>query len=315
MKYFLSAKNDYPRLDNYLVDEIKSESRSRIQLLITEGYIKVNNKIVCTKSKPIFKNDEIEVLIPPLVPVDIAPKIIPLEIVFEDDHLLVINKEKGLTVHPSISNQNETLVNAILAIKDIKLSGINGVLRPGIVHRIDKNTSGLIVVAKDDETHKGLAAQFFDHSIKREYLGIVHGILSEDKKTIETNIARSKNNRKKFAVCGNNEGKKAITNYQVLDVNDIGEQVFSLVKFNLLTGRTHQIRVHMSYLKHPLAGDNVYTRLKNPFNINGQILFARKLGFIHPITNKEMVFTSKPPKDFYRFFPELDSFFINENNS
>lgn len=279
------------RLDKLISIKFEQLSRTYVNNLIDDGHILVNEK----KSKPSYKvkeNDVISIDIPEAKPIDIKPEDIPLDIIYEDDDLLVINKPQGMVVHPAHGHYEKTLVNALLAhCKD--LSGINGNLRPGIVHRIDKDTSGLIVVSKNDVSHLFLAEQLKDHTMHREYFALVKGYIKENEGKIDLPIARSKQNRQKMAVDGA-DGKKAITYFNVEKrFND-----YTLLRCKLMTGRTHQIRVHLSYIGHPVEGDSVYSKTKNRLYDNGQLLHAYKLTFIHPKTKKEMSFECPLPQYF-----------------
>ncbi|WP_420822759.1 RluA family pseudouridine synthase [Streptobacillus felis] len=279
-------EDNLERIDVYL-SRILDETRSRIQELIKSENILVNDK----KTKASYKvsaGDNILVEIPEVKEVDIKAQNIDIDIVYEDEYLAIINKYAGMVVHPSKGHEENTLVNAIMfKIKD--LSGINGDLRPGIVHRLDKNTSGLIIIAKDDKTHNRLTEMFKNKEIKKIYYAIVKGNIKKKSGRIETMIGRNPNDRKKMAVV--ESGKLAITNYEVVDSNE----KYSLVKVNLETGRTHQIRVHLSHFFFPILGDDVYGR-KDEYE--RQMLHAYSLEFIHPITNKEIKVLGQIHKDF-----------------
>ena len=252
------------------------------------------------KSNYKIKNgDFIEVEVPEPVELNVSAEEMNLDIVYEDEDVLVVNKEKGIVVHPAPGNYTGTLVNGILHHCS-DLSGINGVIRPGIVHRIDKDTSGILVIAKNDEAHNDLAAQFKEHSIKREYYALVEGKFSNVKGSVDKPISRDKKERIKMAI--NSDGKRAVTHYEVLEQYDKG---VSLVKCTLETGRTHQIRVHMSSIGHPLVGDLVYGYKRQKFNIEGQALHAKTLGFIHPRTKEYMEFTSELPNYFKELLEKL----------
>ena len=279
------------RIDKYISEFDSNLTRTYIQQLIQEGNILVNGKNVKTSYK-VNDGDEISIELPESKPLEIKPQDIELDIVYEDDDIIFINKPKGMVVHPAHGNYDGTLVNAILAHCKENLSGINGVIRPGIVHRIDKDTTGILVVAKNDKAHHHLAEQFKEHTINRIYIALVKGLIVEDEGTIDMPISRSKVNRKKMAV--DSKGKRAVTHFRVLERYD----GYTLVQLNLETGRTHQIRVHMSEIKHPLVGDEVYSSGKNEFGIKGQLLHAKTLGIIHPITNEYMEYSVKLPKEF-----------------
>ncbi len=294
--YIFTVENDAGlRIDKYLCEQICDRSRSFISSLIKEGNVIVNDKAV-SKSYILKDNDVVKASIPEVVEYIAEAEDIPLNVVYEDSDLIVINKPKGMVVHPAPGNYSGTLVNALMHHCKGQLSGINGVLRPGIVHRIDKNTSGLLVVAKTDVAHNSLAEQFKEHSIKREYRAIVYGRLKESKGRVDQPIGRDQNDRKKMTVTSKNS-KNAVTNYYVLEeLNG-----FSYIKCVLETGRTHQIRVHMSYLGHPLAGDEVYGHKKVISSLNGQCLHAKTLGFIHPVSGEYMEFDSELPAYFSEF--------------
>lgn len=287
------------RLDAFLAEKLADLSRSSIQRLIENGDIKIHDKPVA-KNYKLRKNDVITVLIPEPVALEILPQEIPLNIVYEDDDLLVVNKEKGMVVHPALGNYTHTLVNALLFHCKGSLSGINGVIRPGIVHRIDKNTSGLLIVAKNDKAHQGLAEQIKSHSFLREYEAVVYGRVKEESGTINLPIGRNKQDRKKMCVTSENS-REAVTHYEVLK----RYEQFSHIRCRLETGRTHQIRVHLSYSGHPVAGDEVYGPKKVLKYLDGQCLHAKTIGFIHPITGAELHFTSELPSYFQGFLDTL----------
>ena len=282
MDSFLSKKTDF--------------TRSRIQQLIKNGDITVNGKNAKNNKKikssyKIEENDRIEIFIPETEQAEIIPENIKIDIIYEDEDIAVINKNAGLVVHPAQGHYSGTLVNAILYhIKD--LSGINGEIRPGIVHRLDKDTSGLIVIAKNDKAHINLAKMFQEKKIKKTYLAILKGKLTKEKGRIVTQIGRDTDDRKKMTVIkGNDRGKEAITNYNVICSNEL----FTLVKVYIETGRTHQIRIHMKYMGYPILGDMVYGRKDSE---KRQMLHAYKLEFLHPVTEKPMKFISEIPEDF-----------------
>lgn len=268
------------RVDKCLNELIDSLSRSYIQKLLSEGGITVNGRKI--KSSYRVKIDDcIRVVLPPAITPDIVPENIPLEILYEDEDVIVINKPKGMVIHPAPGHYNNTLVNALLFHCKGELSGINGVLRPGIVHRIDRDTTGSVIVCKNDKAHASIAQQLKEHSIVRRYHAIVHGNLKEEEGTIHTLIGRHPTERKKMAVLKNG-GKDAVTHYKVLKHFD----KFTYIECRLETGRTHQIRVHMAYLGHPLLGDVVYGPKSCPYKLEGQTLHAKILGFHHPRTNE-----------------------------
>ena len=297
--YKVTYLEDGMRLDKVLVTFLPDKSRSYLSLLIAEGFCKVNGKI----EKPSFKvkeNDEITLEIPEAKELIIKKEDIPLDIIYEDEDILIINKPQGMVVHPSLGHYEHTLVNAIMShCKD--LSGINGVIRPGIVHRIDKDTSGLICVAKNDASHEFLAEQLKDHTMSRTYVALVRGVIKEESGTINMPIGRDPNNRQKMAVVREG-GKDAITNFKVLE----RFSTHTLIECSLVTGRTHQIRVHMSQIGYPVEGDPLYCG-KNYHKLysGGQLLTAVKLRLIHPRTNKEMEFSIELPDYFLEIIKNL----------
>ncbi len=291
--FFVAEKeNQGERLDKIISEYADSLSRSAVQKLIDDGKVTVNGKTV-TKSLKVKQGDEICVIVPEPTELEAVPQNIPVDIVYEDEHLLVVNKPKGMVVHPAAGNPDGTLVNALLYHCKGRLSSINGVIRPGIVHRIDKDTSGLLIVAKNDEAHTGLALQIKEHSFKREYRAVVIGKMPEEKGTVSVPLGRSKNDRKKQAPNGLNP-RNAVTHYEVLE----RYPGYDFCKFTLETGRTHQIRVHCAYLGHPVAGDSVYGPEKNSFGLIGQCLHAAVIGFIHPVTKEYLEFSAPLPDYF-----------------
>lgn len=287
------------RLDVFLSENVENASRSFLQKLIKEDAVYVNGKPRKANYK-VCEGDEVELDIPEPEPVDIEPEDIPLEILYEDHDLLVVNKPKGMVVHPGPGHYSGTLVNALLYHCKDDLSGINGVLRPGIVHRIDMNTTGSLLVCKTDQAHQNLAEQLKVHSITRRYLAIVHGNIKEDSGTVNAPIARHRTDRKKMAV-DRERGREAITHYQVLE--RFGK--YTYIECRLETGRTHQIRVHMTSIGHPLLGDDVYGPAKCPFHLQGQTLHAMVLGFVHPRTNAYMEFMAPLPEYFEELLQKL----------
>jgi 23S rRNA pseudouridine1911/1915/1917 synthase len=287
------------RLDKFLSEQQIGLTRSLAEKYITEGCVKLAEKPL-SKSYRVEAGDVLTAEIPEPKALDVLPEAIPLDIVYEDSDLLVVNKPKGMVVHPAPGNYTGTLVNALLAYCGDTLSGINGVIRPGIVHRIDKDTSGLLIVAKNDFAHKHLAEQIKVHSFTRIYEAVVHGNLKEDSGTVDEPIGRHPVDRKKMAVTEKNS-RNAVTHYHVL----MRYQGFTYVRLKLETGRTHQIRVHMAYLGHPVAGDPVYGPKKPAAGLQGQCLHARVIGFVHPRTGQYMEFTSDLPAYFTEFLGKL----------
>ena len=285
------------RIDSFLSGKTEF-TRTRIQQLIKDRNITVNGKPTKSSYK-IEENDEIIIEVPEVETTEIKPENIKIDIVYEDSDIAVINKQAGLVVHPAHGHYSGTLVNAILYhIKD--LSGINGEIRPGIVHRLDKDTSGLIVIAKNDKVHTALTEMFQEKKIRKTYLAILKGKLNKSEGKIVTQIGRDKNDRKKMTVIDDaTKGKNAITNYRVISQNNL----FTLVKINIETGRTHQIRVHMRYLGYPILGDSVYGRKDNE---KRQMLHAYKLEFIHPVTGRQMEFIGEIPEDFQKALKKSD---------
>ena len=286
------------RLDKWLTEQTEFDiSRSAAVKLIEGGSVKVNG-LTASKSRVLSVGDEVEVEIPDPVELEVIPQDIPIEIVYEDDDLAVVNKSQGMVVHPAAGNPDGTLVNALLFRLKGKLSGINGVLRPGIVHRIDKNTAGLLVVAKTDFAHQRLAELIKAHDFTREYEAICVGHFKEPSGTIDAPIGRDKIDRKKMCVTAQNS-KPAITHYTVIEEL----RGCSYVRFALETGRTHQIRVHCAYVGHPILGDDVYGK---PYKgCKGQCLYAKKLGFVHPRTGDYLEFTAETPQFFQKILDSL----------
>ena len=296
-EYIVEAEGAGQRIDRFLSGEDTGLSRSALQGLVAEGHVLCNGKAPA-KSLKLKAGDIILLEIPDAKPIEAVPQEIPLDIIYEDAHLLVVNKPKGMVVHPAPGNPDGTLVNALLWHCKGSLSGIGGEIRPGIVHRIDKDTSGLLVVAKDDATHIGLSQQMAVHSVERAYNTIVYGGFAQDEGFVESNLGRSKTDRKKMAVYPASEPhtKYAYTGYKVLE--RLGE--FTMLECRLKTGRTHQIRVHMAYIGHPILGDTVYGSKKAVPGLQGQCLHAVGLRFLHPRTG-EMVELSCPlPEEFER---------------
>lgn len=285
------------RLDSFVAEMLESLSRSSVKLLNDQDKIKVNGKSV-KASYRVHEGDEIVVVIPEPHSIDIKPQNLPLKILYQDEDVVVLDKAKGMVVHPAHSNWDNTLVNALMFhVRD--LSGINGELRPGIVHRLDKDTSGVMMAAKNDAAHRSLAEQIRVHSINREYIALVHGNIKENLGSIDAPIGRSQADRKKMSVTA--DGRPAVSNYEVME--RFG--AYTLVKVKLLTGRTHQIRVHFAYIQHPVVGDAVYGSGKKHFNLTSQALHAYLLGFIHPRSGEYMEFTCPLPEYFERILAEL----------
>lgn len=295
-----TVEENEDRIDKLLANRLDDFTRSAIAKLISENNVLVNDKIV-SKNYKCKTGDSIVVNVPDAVMLDVIPQNIPLDIVYEDDDLLVVNKPKDMVVHPAAGNYTDTLVNALLYHCKDSLSGINGVIRPGIVHRIDKDTSGLLIVAKNDMAHLDLANQIKEHSFHRAYQAVVYGNIKEENGTVHQPIGRSPKDRKKMAVVDKNS-KDAITHYEV--IRRYGD--FTHISCILETGRTHQIRVHMSYIGHPLAGDSVYGPKKVITSLKGQCLHAGEIGFVHPRTKKYMEFKSNLPDYFVSFLNKID---------
>mgnify|MGYP006108732807 CR=1 FL=1 len=310
--YYKEVTSDFDgsRLDKFLQYQFKEISRTKLQDLIREGYIKKNKVVINESSKKINLGDLIEVKIPVPKETNIKPNKIPLEILYEDNDIILINKSPGVVVHPGAGNYENTLVNGLLFYCKNNLSNVGGKLRPGIVHRIDKDTSGVIVIAKNDFSHANLAKQFSDHSIKRTYEALVWGALRPSKGRINANIGRSIKNRQLMSV-RKDKGKVAITNYKTLKIfTNTNLPKISLIECELETGRTHQIRVHMNFKGNPIVGDRSYGKSQKKFkkidivveskinNFKRQALHAKSLGFIHPKTGKVLFFKAPKPKDF-----------------
>lgn len=286
------------RIDIF-VAEAAEVTRSRAAGLITDGYVMVNGK-PAQKSDKLKDGDTVNITMPDPVKYDVLPQNLNLNIIYEDEFLIVVNKPKGMVVHPATGCYENTLVNGLMFHCKDKLSGINGVMRPGIVHRIDKNTSGLLMVAKNDSAHVGLAEQIKDHSFMREYEAVVYGNFKDDKGTVNAPIGRHPVKRKQMAVT-TTASRNAVTHYEVLE--RFGD--FTHLKLRLETGRTHQIRVHMAYIGHPVAGDDVYGPKKVITELCGQCLHAKKVGFVHPISSEYVEFDSELPEYFEKFLRKL----------
>lgn len=298
----VNEENTGIRIDKVLSECMDGFTRSGLSKLIESGNVCVNSLAV-SKNYKCRLNDSITVNVPDAAPLEAVAENIPLDIVYEDGDLLVVNKAKGMVVHPAAGNYNGTLVNALLYHCKDSLSGINGVIRPGIVHRIDKDTSGLLIVAKNDMAHISLAEQIKEHSFHRAYQAVCIGNIKDDRGTINLPIGRHPIERKKMAVTYENS-KNAVTHYEV--IKRYGD--YTHIRCILETGRTHQIRVHMAYMRHPLAGDLVYSRVKSGVGVklNGQCLHASEIGFVHPRTNEYMEFKSELPQYFKSFLNKLE---------
>lgn len=297
-EWTVTAEFHKERIDKYITESIEDNvSRSQIQLWIQDGHALVNGRVVKSNYK-LAEGDRITLTIPEVATVDIQPENIPLDIAYEDHDVIVINKPRGMVVHPAPGHSSGTVVNALMYhCKD--LSGINGELRPGIVHRIDKDTSGLLMAAKNDQAHASLAAQLKDHSVTRKYIAIVHGNIAHDHGTIDAPIGRDAGDRKMYTVTDKNS-KHAVTHFLVLE--RFGD--YTMVELKLETGRTHQIRVHMKFIGHPLVGDPMYGRSKG-MQMDGQALHAAVLGFMHPKTQKYLEFDAPIPADMEHLLDRL----------
>lgn len=288
------------RIDSFLANIDEKYSRARAQKLLKDGKILVNDSAVKGSYK-VKAGDKITVIIDKPKETDLKAEEIPLDVIYEDDDIIVVNKAKGMVVHPGNGNPDGTLVNAVLAHCKGNLSGIGGELRPGIVHRIDKDTSGLLIVAKNDEAHVNMSEEIKNHEVTKIYTALVKGVIAENKATINMPIARSQNDRKKMAV--SEDGKEAVTHFEVIKRYD----KYTLLKVKIDTGRTHQIRVHMAQIGYPVVGDEVYSNGKNEFGVHGQMLHSTILEFKHPVTGKEMHLEAPLPKYFKDILNELDN--------
>lgn len=297
-EYIVSQQEKGKRLDTYIPSVDTDITRTSAQRLIEDGNILVNGKNAKVSYK-IQENDKISVEIPEPKQIELKAQNIPIEIIYEDSDIIVVNKPKGMVVHPANGNPDGTLVNAIMAICKDSLSGIGGEIRPGIVHRIDKDTSGLLIVAKNDNAHVKMSEQIKNHEVKKTYIALVRGVFKENEATIDMPIGRSTSDRKKMAV--NKNGKNAITHIKVLKRFD----KYTLLQVNIETGRTHQIRVHLSHIGYPIVGDYTYSNGKNEFDVIGQCLHAQKLEFKHPITQKDMCLEAELPQYFKDILDKL----------
>lgn len=296
LKTIIAKKvEDSIRLDLYISNNCEDLSRVAVQRLLKEDKIKVNGKI----EKPSYKineNDKIEIEIEEAKQTKLEAQDIPIEVIYEDNDIIVVNKPKGLVVHPANGNPDGTLVNAIMAICKDSLSGIGGEIRPGIVHRLDKDTSGLLIVAKNDKAHINMSEQIKNRQVNKTYIALVRGTITENEGTIDMPIGRSTKDRKKMAVTKN--GKQAVTHFKVMERYTRNDNSYTLLEVKIDTGRTHQIRVHMTEIGHPLIGDIVYSNGKNEFGVVGQCLHAYKLEFKHPTTQKQMKLEAPIPQYF-----------------
>lgn len=300
-EFLVSEEYNEKRLDQVITANIMDITRSYVQKLIKNNNVFVNNNIINDKNYRVLINQIIKVNIPAPDKLSLIPENIPIDIVYEDNDLLVVNKPKGMVVHPAPGNYSGTLVNALMYYCKDTLSSINGTIRPGIVHRIDKDTSGLLIVAKNDFSHRALAAQIKEHSFSREYEAVIYGNLKSDTGTVNAPIGRNKIDRKKMSVTNDNS-KPALTHYTVIKRYN----GFTHVRLKLETGRTHQIRVHMAYIGHPVAGDPVYGPRNIIKSLNGQCLHAKLIGFLHPRYSEFMSFESDLPEYFKCFLRSLN---------
>ena len=299
MKLTVPQEDAGKRIDSWLSEHIDGLTRSAVQNLLSEQAVNADGKAV-KKNYKLAGGEVLTVIMPELREVDLAAEDIPLDIVYEDEDIVVVNKPRGMVVHPAVGNWSGTLVNALMFHCGESLSGINGEHRPGIVHRIDKDTSGLLIVAKNDIAHQGLAQQIKEHSFTRIYEAVVYGNMKREEGTVDAPIGRHPTDRKRMAVTDKNS-RNAVTHYKVLKRYD----GFTHVQLKLETGRTHQIRVHMAYIGHPVAGDTVYGVKKVITSLNGQCLHARVIGFVHPITEEYIEITSELPVYFTQFLSKL----------
>ena len=297
-KYIVKSNEIGKRIDAYISIVEKEISRTAVQRLIEEEIITVNGK----KTKASYKvqeNDIIEIGENKPKEIKLKAEDIPIEIIYEDEDIIVVNKPKGLVVHPAVGNPDGTLVNAIMAICKDSLSGIGGEIRPGIVHRLDKDTSGILIIAKNDTAHINLSEQIKNHEVEKTYIALVRGIVKENEATINMPIGRSTKDRKKMAV--NKNGKNAVTHFKVLN----RYEKYTLLEIKIETGRTHQIRVHLSHIGYPVVGDYTYSNGKNDFNVEGQMLHSKKIKFRHPKSDKEMELVANLPEYFQKILEKL----------
>lgn len=300
ISYIVPAESEGTRIDKYLTETLENLSRSYIQKQIEQKGLLVNEKPEKASYK-VKADDVINLTIPESIVPDIEPENIPIEIIYEDDDVCIVNKPQGMVVHPAAGHYNGTLVNALMFLLGDRLSGINGVLRPGIVHRIDKDTSGLLIICKNNDSHIKISEQLKDHSCQRIYHAIVHGVIEEDELTINAPVGRSDKDRKKM--CIRQDGKRAVTHVKVLKRFN----KYTYIECRLETGRTHQIRVHLSENRHPILGDPVYSNIKDPIKLNGQILHAKTIGFESPSTGEFHYFDSELPDYFNKVLNFLEN--------
>ena len=299
-KYIVDEEEQGKRLDVYIVSKDSDVTRTSAQRQIEQGNVTINGKRTTKVSYKVSDGDEIEIEEKEPVEIELKAQDIPVDIVYEDNDIIVVNKPKGMVVHPANGNPDGTLVNAIMAICKDSLSGIGGEIRPGIVHRLDKDTSGLLIVAKNDMAHVNMSEQIKRHEVKKTYIALVRGVVKENEATIDMPIGRSNSDRKKMAVTKN--GKNAVTHIKVLKRYD----KYTLLEVNIETGRTHQIRVHLAHIGYPVIGDYIYSNGKNEFGIVGQCLHAKSLEFKHPITGEDMKLEAPLPAYFKNVINELD---------
>lgn len=299
--YIVNEEENSKRLDVYIASKDEETTRSSAQRQIEQGNVVVNGKKITKVSYKVSEWDKIEIEEQEPVESELKAQDIPIDIIYEDKDIIVVNKPKGMVVHPANGNPDGTLVNAIMAICKDSLSGIGGEIRPGIVHRLDKDTSGLLIVAKNDMAHVNMSEQIKRHEVKKTYIALVRGIVKENEATIDMPIGRSNSDRKKMAVTKN--GKNAVTHIKVLKRYD----KYTLLEINIETGRTHQIRVHLAHIGYPVIGDYIYSNGKNEFGIVGQCLHAKSLEFKHPITGKDMKLEAPLPEYFEKVLQELDT--------
>ena len=300
-KLVVNEQNAGMRIDAYIANEMEELSRMAVKRLMEDNQIQLNGKTVTKISYKVQNGDEIEVNIPETKQIDLKAQDIPVEVVYEDSDIIVVNKPKGLVVHPANGNWDGTLVNAIMSICKDSLSGIGGEIRPGIVHRLDKDTSGLLIIAKNDKAHIQMSEEIKNREVKKIYYALVRGIVPENEATINMPIGRSNKDRKKMAVV--KDGKEAITHFKVLK----RFSKYTLLEVKIDTGRTHQIRVHLSEIGYPVVGDEIYSNGKNEFGVHGQLLHAKSLDFKHPITGKEMHLEAQLPTEFANILKQLEN--------